>query len=56
MARKGNLSDLGYVHTAPFSFLSVFVDKTLPVHIAPFSNKYAMKPIGVHIAPTKRCC
>ena len=30
--------------------------KTLPVRIAPFSNKYAMKTIGVHVAPAKLCC
>ena len=27
--------------------------KTLPVHIAPFSNIYAMKTIGVHTAPIR---
>ena len=41
---------------------SVFVSirfllmKLLSVHIAPFSNEYAMKTIGVHIASAKRCC
>ena len=48
--------NIGDVHTVLFSFLSIFVDKTLVVHIAPFSNEYAMKAIGVHIAPAKRCC
>ena len=39
-----------------FSFYPFLSMKTLPVHIAPFSNRYAMKTIGVHIAPAKRCC
>ena len=34
-----------------FHFYRFLLIKTLPVHIAPFSNKYAMKRIGVHIAP-----
>ena len=45
---------LGYVHTALFHFYPFLLMKTLPVHIAPFSNKYAMKTIGIHITPTKR--
>ena len=39
-----------------FHFYPFLLMKTLPVHIAPFSNRYAMKTIGVHIAPAKRCC
>ena len=49
-------NNLGYVHTAPFSFLSVFVDETLSIPIVPLSNEYAMKMIGVRTAPAKRCC
>ena len=33
-----------------FHFYPFLLMKTLPVHIAPFSNRYAMKTIGVHIA------
>ena len=39
-----------------FHFYPFLLTKTLPVHIAPFSNRYAMKTIGVHIALAKRCC
>ena len=39
-----------------FRFYPFLLMKTLPVHIAPFSDKYAMKTIGVHIAPAKWCC
>ena len=39
-----------------FHFYPFLLMKTLPVHIAPFSNRYAMKTKGVHIAPAKRCC
>ena len=42
---------IGYAHIAPFSFLSVLLLKTLPVHIAQFSNKYTTKTIG---APDRR--
>ena len=44
----------GHVHTAPFRFYSFLLMKTLSVHIAPFSNEYAMKTIGVHTFPLKR--
>ena len=40
----------GYVHTALFSFLSVFVDKNAA------ANEGAMKMIGAHIAPARACC
>ena len=30
--------------------------KTLSVGIAPFSNEYVMKTIGVHTVPAKWCC
>ena len=37
-------------------FFSIrFFLKTLSVHIARFSNEYAMKTIDVHIDPAKRC-
>ena len=39
-----------------FRFYPFLLMKTLPVHIAPFSNEYAMKTIGVHTALAKRCC
>ena len=39
-----------------FCFYLFLLIKRLPVHIAPFSNIYAMKTIGVHIAPAKRRC
>ena len=50
-------STLGYVHTAQFSFLSVFVDENavLP-HCSVSLDEYAMKTISVHTAPAKRCC
>ena len=35
-----------------FRFYPFLLMKTLSVRIAPFSNKYAMKTIGVHTAPT----
>ena len=34
-----------------FHFYPFLLMKTLPVHIAPFSNKYAMITIGNHITP-----
>ena len=43
-------------HCSVFVSIRFLLVKTLPVHIAPFSNKYAMKTIGVHIAPVNRCC
>ena len=39
-----------------FQFHPFLLIKELPVHIAPFSNEYATKTIGVQIAPAKRCC
>ena len=39
-----------------FRFYPFLLMKTLSVHIAPFSNEYAMKIIGVHTAPAKRRC
>ena len=36
-----------------FHFYPFLLMKTLPVHIAQFPNKNAMKKIGVHIAPAK---
>ena len=39
-----------------FRFYPFLLIKTLPVHIAPFSNEYVMKTIGVHTAPAKWCC
>ena len=39
-----------------FRFYPFLLMKTLHVHIAPFSNEYAVKTIGVHIAPAKWCC
>ena len=30
--------------------------KMLPVHISPFSNKYAMITVGVHIVLAKKVC
>ena len=44
-------SFLGYVHTAPFLFLSVLMIKRLPVHIAPLSNDCARDTIGVNTVP-----
>ena len=38
-------------HSYPFLLM-----KTLSIHIAPFSNEYAMKTMGVHTAPAKWCC
>ena len=39
-----------------FRFYLFLVMKQLPIHIAPFSKKYVMKTIVVHIAPEKWCC
>ena len=36
-----------------FRFYPFLLIKALPIHIAPFSNRYGMKTIGVHIAPAK---
>ena len=49
------------INAATFTLLRIrfylfLLMKTLPLHIASFSNKYAMKTIGVYIAPAKRCC
>ena len=39
-----------------FCFYPFLLMKTLPAHIVPFLNEYAMKTIGAHTAPAKRCC
>ena len=45
------------LHSHCSVFVSIcFFMKTLFVHIAPFSNEYPMKMIGVHTASAKRCC
>ena len=38
-----------------FHFYPFLLMKTLSVHIAPFSDEYALKTIGFHTAPVKRC-
>ena len=43
-------------HCSIFISINFLLMKTLPVHIAQFSSKYAMKMIGIHIAPAKLCC
>ena len=47
---------LGYVPLLLFHLYQFLLMKALSVHIAPISNEYAMKTIGVHSAPAKWCC
>ena len=56
-----NLPITNNLTEAPFTLLRfrfhLFLSmKRLSIHIAPFSNEYAMKTMGVHTAPAKRYC
>ena len=47
---------LGYVHTAPFSFLSVLVGENAARSHCSVFKQIRYETIGVHIATAKRCC
>ena len=50
------MKNIGYVHIALFTFLSVFVVENSARSHCSVSNEYDMNAIGVHIAPAKQCC
>ena len=47
---------LGYIHIAPFSFLSVFVDENAVLSHCFIFKWIRYEMIGIHTAPAKRCC